>query len=97
MSPPNIDTNRDIQDLTNAERGALCDWSQGMLGGYNHTTDCGHNIMVQTYRDQAQCITVAFPAGCSITVAEWENCHLASVPSMGCVFPAEECAALIAC
>jgi len=40
-----IDRSRQVASLDDIERVTLCDWSNGLLGGYAHTITCGPNLM----------------------------------------------------
>jgi hypothetical protein len=86
---PPVDPTKDVGELTDAEKGALCDWSVQILGGYGHETDCGNNIFVRTHASQAVCLLIEFPADCGLTVLEWELCADARVETNGCDFPPE--------
>ena len=95
--PPPVDPAKRVNELSAVELAALCDWMANLLGGYDHLTECGSGVSVRTYKDQAECMRVLFPAGCSILVAEFETCVVAQVPSQGCVYPSTACRALRNC
>src|SRR5262245_51557398 len=75
---PNIVTGDDagnvktLQDLTLNERRELCDWSNGILGGYGKITMCEAGL-VMNQRNQEQCI-IEYPA-CYATVDQWIECQ----------------------
>ena len=94
---PPVDPAKRANELSQGELAALCDWMANVLGGYDMETQCGSGISVRTHKDQAECMRIVFPAGCAITVAEFETCIVAQVPSRGCVFPSSACRALINC
>lgn len=96
LPPVPIDTSRKVADLDRAERGTLCDWWQGSLGGYNRAFDCGGGNTVATATDQEECAGNAWPSDCTVTVAELEMCVRAQAPSHGCIRP-RECDRIIAC
>jgi hypothetical protein len=87
---PPVDSNKAGGDTTDADRMKLCDWKASLLGGYGHLTQCSSGS-VQTDRDQATCVATIFRAGCTATVADFETCILAMVPSQGCNSPAAQC------
>jgi hypothetical protein len=86
---PAVDPTKDVGELSDAEKAALCDWSVEILGGYGHETDCGNNILVRTHASQAVCLLIEFPEDCGLTVLEWELCADARVETNGCDFPPE--------
>jgi hypothetical protein len=86
---PNVDPNADVKDLDPSEKATLCDWSQGLRGGYGVTTDCGNQMMRKTYDSQAQCLAIEFMGDCELSVGEWEACQEALVPSHACNLPPE--------
>lgn len=86
---PNVDPNGNVSELSAAEKADLCDWSQGLRGGYGVVTDCGNQMMRKTYDSQAQCLAIEFMGDCELSVGEWEACQEAMVPSKGCNLPPE--------
>ena len=86
---PNVDPSTDVKDLSQAEKGELCDWSQGLRGGYGVVSDCGNQMMRKTYDSQAQCAAIEFMGDCDLSVGEWEACQEALVPSHACDLPPE--------
>ena len=94
---PDIDYSTPTDELTMAEKGELCDWTQGLRGGYGMTVDCGHQKFVSTFDNQEECLTVGFlHSSCDPTAAMWSACQLALVPDDGCVTP-PECLAISEC
>lgn len=85
--PPDVDGATPLEELTDAEKGALCDWGQGLLGGYDTVNDCGNQVMLRTYINQGACMMFEFPEGCGLTAADWIACAAALAPSKGCEFP----------
>jgi hypothetical protein len=88
-SRPNVDQNADVKDLDASEKATLCDWSQGLRGGYGVVSDCGNQMMRKTYDSQAQCLAIEFMGDCDLSVGEWETCQEALVPSNACNLPPE--------
>jgi len=94
---PDIDYSTPTDELTMAEKAELCDWTQGLRGGYGMTVDCGHQKFSSTFDDQAECLTVGFlHSSCDPTAAMWSACQLAMVDDGGCVVP-PECLAISEC
>jgi hypothetical protein len=83
---PPIDPSTLIADLTDTQRGELCDWMFGELGGYGTVATCGMST-VQNPPNQAFCIAHSLMFGCNVTVGDVEMCTVARVPSMGCDTP----------
>jgi len=94
---PPVDPAKTVNEISPGELATLCDWMANQLGGYDQETQCGGGISVRNFKDQAQCMAAVFPAGCRITIAEFETCILAQAPSRGCVLPSMACRGLIAC
>ena len=88
---PAIDPSRNVGDLTNAEKGVLCDWMTELYGGYGTTTVCAGMGEVVNSADQASCIATALQFRCAVTVAAFETCVLARAPSLACDMPYEPC------
>jgi hypothetical protein len=97
---PAVDPNAMMAGLSDAQLGEICDWMYGELGGYGTTVPCtGSVIMIQNPADQAACIpTIRFnPAGCPLTVDQFETCVLARAPSKGCAEPDPQCTPVFYC
>lgn len=62
-----------IKETLPAERGMLCDWNAGRLGGYGCKTSCDGGVGVTVKADQAAC-KAAFKDTCEATVTEFEDC-----------------------
>ena len=93
---PSIDPGKHLSDLSNDERGSLCDWMYGLFGGYGQVIQC--TMGTNQNGDQAECIASAFGSGpCSVTVLQFESCALARAPTKGCDFPTTECRPLLGC
>jgi hypothetical protein len=90
-----IATTVGLNELTDDQRGLLCDWMNEQLGGYGQATDCGGGILVQNAADQQECLTTSFGFRCDVTVAELEQCVIARAPSHGCIFVASACRPLL--
>ena len=83
---PPIDPSTLITDLTDTQRGQLCDWMFGELGGYGTVVTCAMST-VQNPPNQAYCIAHSLMFRCNVTVGDVETCTVARVPSMGCDTP----------
>ena len=92
---PAIDASAPVNALTDAQKGALCDWLSAELGGYGVSTDCGHGTSVANAMSQAQCISTRLTFRCTITVGQLETCIEAEAPSLGCNFPMPQCTPLL--
>lgn len=89
---PDIPGDAKLDNLTSAQKGALCDWYVGLLGGYGVENACSAVTSVQNYDNQAQCVQGGLNFDCPIlTVGQFETCALAQVPSHGCADPDAEC------
>ncbi len=88
---PPIDPNKMAVDLTDAEKGELCDWMAALWGGYGHETPCSSGFgSVAMYKDQATC-KGEFTPNCVMTVAEFEMCQMAYLPLDACITPDAPC------
>jgi len=88
---PAIDPNTPIDNLSDAQKGQLCDWETNELGGYGFTMDCGNSISIANPKTQAECISTQLKFNCTVTVGQLETCTLAMAPSHGCIAPNAEC------
>jgi hypothetical protein len=96
-APPPIDPSRKVTDLSDAERGALCDWYASVLGGYGHETSCAGGTTVQNYVDRATCVAMFFKPACHETVEEFETCINAEIPTQFCVLQFDKCMRVVSC
>src|SRR6185436_9396560 len=84
MSPPMLDSSEDIAALSDADKGALCDWISAEYGGYGAVTECkGGMGSVINYTDRAECVT-SLHYNCVVAVAQLETCVMARAPTLGC-------------
>jgi hypothetical protein len=68
-----VDGSKSLEALDDADKGALCDWLNGKLGGgYDKPIVCGGETIDHTDDSQAECVQ-DFPA-CAVTVAQFEAC-----------------------
>jgi hypothetical protein len=88
---PAFDPSTPIGNLTQEQKGRLCDWEMNELGGYGFTMDCGNSISVANPMTQAECISTRLNFSCTVTVGQLETCTLAMAPSHGCIYPNAEC------
>ena len=65
-----------LNNLTDAEKGQLCDWMASKLGGYGVT--CNSDWAFMTYPDQASCVadgsSPTSTPNCQATVGQAEAC-----------------------
>ena len=65
-----------LNNLTDAEKGQLCDWMASKLGGYGVT--CNPDWAFMTYPDQASCVadgsSPTNTPNCQATVGQAEAC-----------------------
>ena len=81
----------------NAEQGAqLCDWTNGVLGGYGRTITCPVTGARATDRDRAYCIS-GLPSCPALTVGDIEGCTLAQGSDICKYFTATACQHLWMC
>src|SRR6478735_788147 len=86
------DPSKNLLDLTAAEKAALCDWVENANGGYGVTVQCSDGKSIETYADQATCVSRGLHYLCTIvTVGDVQTCTEARVPSRGCDTPAPAC------
>lgn len=68
-----VDGSRSLANLSDDDKGKLCDWVASAQGGYGRTYVCdGYDVSIAK-ADRAACVA-AIPAGCSATVAQVESC-----------------------
>jgi len=73
-----LDDSQKLSTLTDAQFGALCDWSNAKQGGYGSTTKCSDGTTVSAQKDQAACKAEDGPTitNCDQTVATYKACTL---------------------
>jgi len=54
---PSIDPATNLRSITATQKGELCDWVNGVLGGYGTEINCGAGT-IRNDRDQAQCVAI---------------------------------------
>jgi hypothetical protein len=83
---PPIDPSTLIADLTDTQRGELCDWMLGGLGAYARSprARCRPCRIRPTGRSASP---TSLMFGCNVTVGDVEMCTVARLPSMGCDTP----------
>ncbi|CAN5728729.1 hypothetical protein BH11MYX4_BH11MYX4_15550 [soil metagenome] len=62
-----------IGELSDTEKGLLCDWQAGRAGGYGCTRTCDGGVSTTNKANRAAC-TTSLKATCPATVAEAEAC-----------------------
>lgn len=90
---------RTLQDLTEGEREALCDWTAQVGGGYGRTWFCEGGAVVENQHDRSQCL-YEFVSGCwGITIDAWAACQrkIATDPCALYMFTADECKPILKC
>jgi hypothetical protein len=93
-APGALDPSADVRTLSDGALAQFCDWVNETLGGYGRVANCGGNT-VQVDIDQAACVRAGFHLRCAVSVAQYQTCVLAQVPSMGCNLPYESCHPLV--
>jgi len=74
-SSSGIDPARQVASLSDVDRATLCDWSNGLLGGYDHTIDCGPGFTRRSDSSQVDCTQrLATFTGCDFIVRDYETC-----------------------
>ena len=77
-----VSSSKRLIDLSDAEKGQLCDWMVGQAGSYGNPGTCGVNVggidhPFLVYNDQAACVSDSPDwtfTDCAATVAELEAC-----------------------
>lgn len=80
---PALDDNQKLSALSDAQLGALCDWSNAAQGGYDKKILCKDGVTsVPTQKDQAACKAEDGPVlkKCDQTVATYKACTLRLAP-----------------
>ena len=89
---PDLDPNANVEDLTDAQKGELCDWMMAISGGYGLTVLCSGGGEVTNPATQAACISGSLYFRCPpVTVGEVEICYIAQAPTNGCVYLPDQC------
>src|SRR5579872_5795558 len=88
-----VASDKRIDSLSPAERGALCDYQAGRFGGYGKSMDCGGGLSIDAPDSQAACVA-QFPPTCAATVADFEACEN-QISCSNVIPPA--CASLLGC
>ena len=89
---PDVPSDAKLAGVTPSQKGALCDWYVGLLGGYGVENACSAVTSVKNYENQAQCVAGGLNYNCPIlTVGQFEMCALAQVRSRGCEYPDAQC------
>ena len=88
-------------DLTDTEKGQLCDWMVGFSGGYGHTADCGTGMPILNYPDRAACVKDSSSAtatpNCAATVKQLEDCLNVAGACLEAAAAAPVCAPVMTC
>jgi len=73
-----LDDKQVLSTLTDAQVGALCDWSNQQQGGYGKEVQCPSGGSVMTQKDQASCKAEDSPSlkKCGQTVGVYKACTL---------------------
>ncbi|HVV51858.1 MAG TPA: hypothetical protein VHO06_19475 [Polyangia bacterium] len=69
--PAGVDSSEQVSAASDADKGALCDWFVGMVGGYGAAPTCAM-AQITAPPDKATCVST-FP-DCAVTVAVFEDC-----------------------
>lgn len=69
--PAGTDRSKQITAVTDTEKGALCDWFVGMVGGYGATPTCADGY-IEAPPTKDECVST-FP-NCAVTVGQFEDC-----------------------
>ena len=82
-----IEPAKPVGQLTDPERATLCDWTNGLLGGYDKTFDCGMGVSRGSDETQMQCTTrLTGFTSCPLNVDDYETC----VRRLAALFCAQE-------
>jgi hypothetical protein len=88
-----VPSGKRLDSLTDAEKAAICDWTNNKLGGYGMSKDCGNGLTIDADASQAECVASA-PTSCAATVGQAEAC--ANAMTCSNLIP-NECAPLFQC
>ncbi len=93
---PPIDASALVSSLTATQLGELCDWSNSELGFYDASVMCRNFTITSSSR--VECIaSISYNSECFLTVAQFEACAEARVPTMGCDNPGPDCMVELEC
>lgn len=90
---------RTLQDLTQKEREALCDWTAQVNGGYGKVSFCEAGTVVENQRNLDACL-YEFVSGCyNLTIDTWIACQkkIATDPCALFLYTAPECKPVLKC
>jgi hypothetical protein len=74
-APSGVDQGKSMGQLSDAERGTLCDWTNDLLGGYAKTIDCGGGVTRGSDETQMQCtLRLSRLVSCPLNVGDYEIC-----------------------
>ncbi len=88
-------------DLTDVEKGRLCDWMVAQNGGYGHSAECNASTSFLKYPDQASCVSDSSSAtttpSCVATVKDVEDCLNQVGTCFDAIQAAPVCQSLLKC
>jgi hypothetical protein len=89
---PDVDAATRADALDPAQKAQLCDWLNGLRGGYGAViAGPGDASLRKTDPDQATCVATRFDYACPITVGQIDLCLLAEANAEAGAFPFENC------
>lgn len=97
-----LDDGQKLSSLSDAQLGALCDWSNQQQGGYGKQVKCASGGTIMTQTDQASCKAEDGPTlkKCDQTVAVYKACTLRLVqdPCLNSeAYASDACRPLVPC
>jgi hypothetical protein len=96
-----LTSSKRLIDLTDAEKGQMCDWIVTKAGGYGHMAFCDGGIPLFYYPDQASCVDDSASATttpkCAATVKQMEDCANQTAPCLDAARAAPACAPVLNC
>lgn len=97
-----VGSSKRLIDLSDAEKGKLCDWMVGKAGSYGNPGTCDQGTSFLAYVDQADCIDDSPDAtftDCAATVGQLETCvnMLPACASLTQAASTQACAILSGC
>jgi hypothetical protein len=98
---PALDPSAFVANLSVAQKGELCDWIVGRLGGYGTTTSCPGGTGVPLAASQADCVSgfnVSLNS-CQATVQDEYNCTnlVVQLPCASTYSAEPQCEPVISC
>lgn len=69
--PAGVDSSKQVSAVSEADKGSLCDWFVGMVGGYGATSACA-DADLEAPPSKTDCMDT-FPT-CDVTIALLEDC-----------------------